>query len=364
MSETSVRPGALYLAHFGLHQAPFALTPDPRLRFESPGHREALAHLMWALDSGGGLVLITGEVGAGKTLATRCFLMQRPASCDVAWILNPRQTSQELLLSMLQEWGATPSDKDGPVSTDGGLKRLVDRLTALLIERHAQGRHCLLLIDEAQHLSLDVLEQLRLLTNLETQERKLLQIVLVGQPELRKLLAQPGLEQIRQRIVARYHLAALSAQDVPRYVEHRLRACGWQGPPGELPFETAALTQVATLTGGIPRWIHLLCDRALLAAYAANQQRVTADGVRRAWAEVQGEPLSDARTNADSTVAAASPSTSTPSAPDSRRARSRWGKSLLAGAIGVGLGWFLAEGGFHTLVNTVGRALAAVARDF
>jgi len=362
MSETSVRPGALYLAHFGLHQAPFALTPDPRLRFESPGHREALAHLMWALDSGGGLVLITGEVGAGKTLATRCFLMQRPASCDVAWILNPRQTPQELLLSMLQEWGAAPGDIDEPASENWGLKRLVDRLTALLLERHAQGRQCLLLIDEAQHLSAEVLEQLRLLTNLETNDRKLLQIVLVGQPELRDLLAQPGLEQVRQRIVARYHLPALSAQDVPRYVEHRLRACGWQGSPGELPFDVAALAQVATLTGGIPRWIHLLCDRALLAAYATGRPRVTVEGVRRAWAEVQGEPMTEAGSNAAFELAAASPSGN--SAADSRLARIRWGKSLLAGAAGVGLGWFLAEGGLNALVNAVGRVLAAVGRDF
>jgi general secretion pathway protein A len=355
MSEVPARPGALYLAHFGLTQAPFGLAPDPRLRYESPGHREALAHLMWALDSGGGLVLITGEVGAGKTLATRCFLMQRPAHCDVAWILNPRQSAPELLLSMLQEWGAAPVDAECQPLRVEGLKALVDRVTEVLLRKHAEGRQCLLLIDEAQHLSLDVLEQLRLLTNLETHDRKLLQIVLVGQPELRTLLAQPGLEQVRQRIVARYHLPALSVQDVPRYVEHRLRACGWPGSTDDLPFDASALTQIAALTGGIPRWIHLLCDRALLAAYAANQQRITVEGVRRAWAEVQGEPVTAQGSDAVSEDAVISPSV---------RARGLWLRSLLAGAVGLGLGWWLAEGGLLALVNAIGRALAAIARDF
>lgn len=349
------RPGALYLTHFGLQQAPFALTPDPRLTYESSGHREALAHLMWSLDSGGGLVLITGEVGAGKTLATRCFLMQRPPNCDVAWILNPRQSPQELLLSMLQEWGAAPAAPVGQPQTEFGLKRLVDSLTDLLVQRHAQGRQCLLMIDEAQHLSPDSLEQLRLLTNLETNDRKLLQIVLVGQPELRDLLARPGLEQVRQRIVARYHLPALSADDVPRYIEHRLRACGWSAQAA-LPFDGMALDWIAKLTGGVPRWIHLLCDRALLAAYAAGRHQVTADQVRHAWAEVQGAPV-----DADGSSPAVEVK---PFAVGLRANRlalpAPWVWSLLTLIVGVGLGGWLASGGLITLDTTWQQVLEAL----
>ena len=279
-------PQALYQAHFGLHRAPFTIVPDPRSLYLSTQHREALAHLRWALDSGGGLVLLTGEIGAGKTTVSRCFIEDLPSHCDVAWILNPLQSPQELLQSLLQDLGETVAPDSLPAGDS--LKPWVDRLNATLLSRHAQGRQCMLLIDEAQHLSAEVLEQLRLLTNLETHDRKLLQIVLVGQPELRDLINRPGLEQLRQRVVARFHLSALSASDIGPYIGRRLAAAGGSG---ELPFKTEALAAIHRDTGGIPRWINLLCDRLLLAAYARGQARVDAAMVGPAWAEIQGQEV-------------------------------------------------------------------------
>jgi len=271
----------MYQSFFGLRQAPFSIAPDPRYLFMSERHREALAHLLYGLGGGGGFVLLTGEVGAGKTTVCRCFLDQVPASCRVAYIFNPRLSVLELLQSVCQEFGiALPAGSDlRPLS----VKDHIDPLNAFLLQAHAEGRQCVLVIDEAQNLSADVLEQLRLLTNLETHERKLLQIILIGQPELRDQLASPALEQLAQRVIARYHLGALSADETAAYVAHRLAVAGHSGA---LPFERAALARIHRLTGGVPRRINLLCDRALLGAYAEGRAQVGVRMVVRAAGEV------------------------------------------------------------------------------
>ena len=245
----------------------------------SERHREALAHLLYGVQGGGGFVLLSGEIGAGKTTVCRCFLEQVPAGCQVAYIFNPQLTVIELLQTVCDEFGIVVAPAAGPAS----VKTFVDALNAHLLAAHAQGRHCVLIIDEAQHLSAEVLEQLRLLTNLETSERKLLQIMLIGQPELRSLLAGPGLQQLAQRVIARYHLGPLGAAETAAYVAHRLAVAGLSGA---MPFEPAALRRIHGLTGGVPRRINLLCDRALLGAFAEGQARVGQRIVDRAASEV------------------------------------------------------------------------------
>ena len=282
----------LYGAWFGLQREPFSIAPDPRTLFMSERHREALAHLLYGVQGGGGFVLLTGEIGAGKTTVSRCFLQQVPDGCRVAYVFNPKQTVDELLWTIAQEFGVqVPGQAFAAGAGDrikGGSKVLVDALNRFLLQVHAQGGQAVLVIDEAQALSAEVLEQLRLLTNLETSERKLLQIVLIGQPELRAMVASPGLEQLAQRVIARYHLGPLSAPDTARYVQHRLVVAGLSGP---LPFDAAALKRVHERSRGVPRRINLLCDRALLGAYATGRRSVDAGIVERAAAEVAGEPL-------------------------------------------------------------------------
>ncbi|WP_367067403.1 AAA family ATPase [Oryzisolibacter sp. LB2S] len=306
----------MYVPFFGLAHAPFSIAPDPRYLFMSARHREALAHLLYGLEAGGGFVLLTGEIGTGKTTVCRCFLEQIPAHCNVAYIFNPRLTVPELLRSICDEFGVAHR-----AAAAGGetVKDCLDPLNAFLLAQHAAGRNNVLIIDEAQNLAPDVLEQLRLLTNLETSERKLLQIILIGQPELRTMVAAPELEQLAQRVIARYHLDALSAEESQQYIAHRLAVAGWQGPP---PFARRALARVHALTQGVPRRINLLCDRALLGAYAAGAREVTDAMVRQAAREVFG-------------------------APAARTAPRRWGLAaaaalagaVAAGAIGWGMGW-------------------------
>ena len=226
---------------------------------------------------GGGFVLLTGEIGAGKTTVARCFLEQLPTTCVVAYIFNPCLSVIELLQSVCSEFGIA----ELPASASG--KAHVDALNRFLLEAHAKGRQALLIIDEAQALEPAVLEQLRLLTNLETAERKLLQIVLIGQPELRTLLAEPGLEQLAQRVIARYHLGPLSAAETRQYVEHRLSVAGLKGPS---PFEALAQAQLYRQSGGVPRRINLLADRALLGAYSQSRRQVDRLMVTRAAQEV------------------------------------------------------------------------------
>ena len=274
----------MYVPFFGLKQKPFSIAPDPRYLFMSERHREALAHLLYGVQGGGGFVLLTGEIGAGKTTVCRCFLEQIPARCNVAYIFNPKLSALELLVTVCHEFGI----KFPPLTAAGTpptLKDHVDGLNEYLLRTHAVGQNNVLIIDEAQNLSSDVLEQLRLLTNLETSERKLLQIVLIGQPELRGMLARPELEQLAQRVIARYHLDALSEKETAQYISHRLAVAGLKAA---LPFDTAALRRIHQLTRGVPRRINLLCDRALLGAYASGKPRVDRAIVDKAGLEVFG----------------------------------------------------------------------------
>jgi general secretion pathway protein A len=267
----------MYQEYFGLAQAPFSIAPDPRYLFMSERHREALAHLLFAVEGGGGFVLVSGEIGAGKTTVCRCFLEQIPSHCNVAYIFNPKLSALELLQTVLQELHIEVERE--PTS----IKACVDALNHYLLAQHAAGRSTVLVVDEAQNLSADVLEQLRLLTNLETHEKKLLQIILIGQPELRSMLARPELEQLAQRVIARFHLDALSPGETLAYVRHRMGVAGLKGP---LPFDDAALARIHALSRGVPRRINLLCDRALLGAYAQQQPRVSRKTLEKAAQEV------------------------------------------------------------------------------
>ncbi len=276
----------MYASYFGLSKEPFSIAPDPHFLFMSDQHREALAHLLYGLGGGGGFVLLTGEVGAGKTTVCRAFLEQVPSHCDVAYIFNPKLTAVELLQTVCGEFGIALPEAVGSV------KALVDALNAFLLDGHARGRQAVLVIDEAQSLAADVLEQLRLLTNLETAERKLLQIVLIGQPELRQLLARGDLEQLAQRVIARYHLGALSAGETVQYVRHRFAIAG---PSARLPFDARALAELHRQSGGVPRRINLLADRSLLGAYAQGQPAVDRKTVAQAAKEVFGRDEPAAR---------------------------------------------------------------------
>ena len=269
----------MYAPFFGFSKEPFSIAPDPRFLYMSEQHREALAHLLYGLGGGGGFVLLTGAIGAGKTTVCRCFLEQVPAHCAVAYVFNPKLTAIELLQTVCAEFGIEAPAEPGSV------KAHVDALNAFLLAAHAQGRQAVLVIDEAQSLSADVLEQLRLLTNLETAERKLLQIVLIGQPELREMLARPELEQLAQRVIARCHLGPLSAAQTEQYIRHRLAVAG---PSAALPFDRAALARIHALSRGVPRRINLLADRALLGAYAQGLQKVDRRTLEQAAVEVFG----------------------------------------------------------------------------
>ena len=270
----------MYAAYFGLSQQPFSIAPDPRYLFMSERHREALAHLLYGIESGGGFVLLTGEIGAGKTTICRRFLEQIPDHARVAYIFNPKLTANDLLESICHEFGvAVRAAGPGPAT----IKEHLDPLNEHLLQSHAQGLHSVLIVDEAQCLSPEVLEQLRLLTNLETNERKLLQIILIGQPELRQILGRPALEQLAQRVIARFHLGALSEAETRQYIAHRLAVAGWQGP---LPMTEKALRQVHRLTGGVPRRINLLCDRAMLGAYATGAATMDHRLINQAATEV------------------------------------------------------------------------------
>jgi general secretion pathway protein A len=270
----------MYLSYFGLAEAPFSIAPAPRFLYMSQRHQEALAHLLYGVNGDGGFVLLTGEVGAGKTTVCRCLLEQIPDSCDVAYVFNPRLTVEELLSTICAEFGiACP-----PGNTSN--KVFVDCINEYLLDAHAKGRHSVLIIDEAQNLSADVLEQMRLLTNLETNERKLLQIILIGQPELATMLARPELRQLAQRIVARYHLGPLTKPEVAAYVQHRLDVAGTQ----RQLFPSSLMGRLHGLSGGVPRIINVLCDRALLGAYVQGKERVDRATLAKAAREVLQQP--------------------------------------------------------------------------
>jgi general secretion pathway protein A len=269
----------MYTSFFGLAEKPFAITPDPRYLYLSERHAEALAHLLYGINESGGFIQLTGEVGTGKTTVVRTLLSRVPHHADVAVILNPRVTPVEFLLTICEELGLEIADADRD-----SVKQMVDALNRRLLQAHAEGRRIIVLVDEAQNLSFEVLEQVRLLTNLETPTQKLLQIILIGQPELRDLLDRNDLRQLAQRITGRYHLMPLSREETKGYVRHRLRVAG---APDEI-FTPAALSEVHRLSSGIPRVINVACDRALLGAYTQETRRITAALVRQAAGEVYG----------------------------------------------------------------------------
>lgn len=271
----------MYYQYFGLREAPFSIAVDPRYLFMSQRHQDALAHLLYGVNTGGGFILLTGEVGTGKTTIIRSVLERLPANTDLALVFNPALNAEQLLAATCDELGveyrADPLD----------LKQLSDNLHRFLLANHARGRNTVLLIDEAQHLQRDVLEQVRLLTNLETHNKKLLQIILVGQPELQDMLAQRELRQLSQRITARFQLKPLNLAESGAYIRHRLEVAGL--PASQTLFPPAVVREVHRLSGGIPRLINLLCDRALLGTYGRHRQQVDKAMLKLAAAEVLGD---------------------------------------------------------------------------
>jgi general secretion pathway protein A len=268
----------MYIDFFRLREPPFSLTPDPRYLFMTERHREGLAHLLYGVQQPGGFVQLTGEIGSGKTTLCRCLVNQLPPETDVALVLNPRLTAIELLATVCDELRIPY-----PAHTES-IKVLVDALNHHLLETHARGRRTVLIIDEAQNLQTDVLEQIRLLTNLETSKEKLLQIILIGQPELLSILRRKDLRQLAQRITARYHLLSLSRSETYDYVRHRLMVAGAE----DSIFTPWAIRRIYRLSGGVPRIINIICDRALLGAYAMDRRRVTAEIVTHACRETRG----------------------------------------------------------------------------
>jgi general secretion pathway protein A len=270
----------MYTSFFGLHEKPFSITPDPRYLFMSERHGEALAHLVYGVTESGGFVQLTGEVGTGKTTLVRTLLLNRmPDNADVAVVLNPQITVLEFLLTICEELGIdVPGQKDST-------KALTDALNRHLLSAHADGRRTILVVDEAQNLAPAVLEQVRLLTNLETSKQKLLQIILIGQPELRELLGRNDLRQLAQRITGRYHLEPLTRDETAQYIEHRLRVAGALGEV----IDAGAKKEVFRISQGVPRLINVICDRALLGAYSQESRVITRRLIRRAADEVSGE---------------------------------------------------------------------------
>lgn len=272
----------MYASFFGLNEKPFSITPDPRYLFLSERHAEALAHLVYGINEAGGFIQLTGEVGTGKTTVVRSLLAQAPKHAEIALILNPRMTPAEFLLAICEELGISVA-----AESETSLKDLVDLLSYHLLGAHAEGKRIVLVVDEAQNLSVEVLEQVRLLTNLETETQKLLQIILIGQPELRELLGRTELRQLAQRITGRYHLDPLSGAEAAAYVRHRLRVAG---STREI-FTNGALREIQRLSGGVPRLINIIADRALLGAFTEDRHVVTGSVVRRAAGEVFGKSV-------------------------------------------------------------------------
>ncbi|HMN45182.1 MAG TPA: AAA family ATPase [Povalibacter sp.] len=273
----------MYASFFGLTEKPFAITPDPRYLFMSARHAEALAHLLYGITEAGGFIQLTGEVGTGKTTVVRSLLERMPGHADVAVILNPQLSPLQFVVTICEELGLFLRDEDTT-----SLKDLIDTLNRRLLDAHAKGRRVVVIVDEAQNLSPETLEQVRLLTNLETASHKLLQIILIGQPELREVLDRVELRQLAQRITGRYHLDPLSKHETALYVNHRLRVAGANG---EI-FTGAALREIHRLSNGIPRIINVICDRALLGAFTQESHRVGPSLVRAAAGEVYGRPFS------------------------------------------------------------------------
>ena len=269
----------MYNAYFNFKEAPFSIAPDPRYLYMTGQHREALAHLVYGLNSEGGCILLTGEVGTGKTTVCRCLLEQIPEHTNIALVVNPKVTAVELLATICDEL------KIEYPAENNTIKTYTDRINAFLIEANARNEKTVLIIDEAQNLDNTVLEQLRLLTNLETNQRKLLQIIILGQPELLDILARQEMRQLAQRITARFHLNALSRNDVKAYINHRLAIAGQNAQL----FPEATISQLFRLSKGIPRLLNVLCDRSLLGTYVQNKPVVDKQTLSTAAKEVFGE---------------------------------------------------------------------------
>ncbi len=268
----------MYTQFFGLTEKPFSITPDPRYLYMSQRHADALAHLLYGISESGGFIQLTGEVGTGKTTLVRSLFEQLPKEADVALILNPELTTEEFLTAISEELGIKPPK-------NLSVKALIDGLNAYLLDAHGRGRRTVLIVDEAQNLGTEILEQVRLLTNLETPKQKLLQIILIGQPELREVLSRADMRQVAQRVTGRYHLEPLNQADTAKYVEHRMQVAGASGPV----FRPAAIREVFRRSNGVPRLINVVADRTLLAAYAQETRRIDRRLVRRAAAEVFGD---------------------------------------------------------------------------
>jgi general secretion pathway protein A len=268
----------MYESFYGLRERPFRLTPDPRYLFLSNKHKEAFAHLLYGIKYRSGFVQVTGEIGTGKTMICRTLLRQVDPNTSVAFIFNPCLSSEELLKTINEEFGID--------SEATSRKGLIDELNTYLLDQRQQGKACVLVIDEAQNLDVDVLEQLRLLSNLETETDKLLQIMLIGQPELDEILAMPELRQLAQRITARYHLLPLDRTETLQYIAHRLRKARGRD---KVRFTRGALNLVYKFSGGTPRLINALCDRALLVGYTLEKRQISVNVVKRAISEIEGE---------------------------------------------------------------------------
>jgi len=314
----------MYETFFGLSREPFSVAPDPAFLYMSAQHREALEHLNYGLRRGGGFVLLTGEIGAGKTTVWRCFLEQLPPELDVAYVVNPKLGVEALLARICD-------DLRVELPEAGKVLDPIDALHGHLLLAHARGRRTLVVVDEAQALSLEVMEQLRLLTNLDTSDRKLVQVLLIGQPELRTMLEKPVLEPLAQRVVARFHLQALPETETRNYIAHRLAVAGWVG---ELPFDAAALDRIHELCGGVPRRINVLCDRTLIAAHGARELRVGRRLVDLAAGAVFGRAApASAANEADGVVAQPPTGAGSPAAERTSGLRPGW--LVAAGAAGA-----------------------------
>lgn len=277
----------MYTNYFGLKEKPFSIALNPKFLYMSELHREALAHLMYGINSEGCIILLTGDVGTGKTTIYRSLIDQLPENTNVAIVLNPQLGLTDILKTICDELSIHIEN------TTPSIKSYIDSINKYLLTSHSRGETTSVIIDEAQNLDKEVLEQLRLLTNLETNTNKLLQIVLVGQPELRNLLSDPQLSQINQRVTARYHLNPLQKNDIINYIQHRLTVAGG-GKAGNFLFTKRSIGLVAKKSRGIPRTINLLCDRALLGAYVENRDHVDHKVMKKAAEEIASSqaPLS------------------------------------------------------------------------
>jgi len=267
----------VYLEYYGLNQAPFDITPNPRFLFHSSKHHEAFNHLLYGIRERKGFVQLTGEVGAGKTTLCRALLEQLDANFSTALILNPVLSADELMKAIATEFGLNVRGRDR--------LETVSAIGEFLLKQVEHGRDTVLIIDEAQDLTEDLLEQVRLLSNIETDDRKLLQIVLLGQPELRERLDSPRLKQLRQRITVRFHLAPLTRGEVAQYIRHRLQISGAKNTP---VFTLPAVWRIYNYSGGIPRLINAVCDKALLAGFVQRSDRITYALAGRAIRELEG----------------------------------------------------------------------------